>query len=371
MATNMAMVMGASHRPKPSRVMRRRSYRSRWSRREWAWRGLAAILVAIIAGFSLSFSIAQTLSKSSAARAYRLAPYDGRITALLAASLAAADASVSDRRRSDMLAREALDRDPTAIAALSTLGINAQVRGDMAGARRLFTYAEHLSRRDPQTQLWAIENAVSRGAVAEALSKYDIALRTSPRLAPLLYPVLTEASIDPRIRIELVRTFASKPGWSGNFLEFASSKSTDPGSLALLFVALRRAGMSIPNSANSNLIAKLMMGGMAERAWNYYAILRPGVDRRRSRDSRFDYDNDVPSVLDWMLVNDEGAASSIQRGDSGGVFVFSVVVEWRRAGAAADAAVTSWRISIGWAQYGRRIEWPCGLLLASQMPERH
>ncbi|MDT9096849.1 hypothetical protein RSW32_26335, partial [Escherichia coli] len=77
---------------------------------------------------------------------------------------------------------------------------NAQLHGDVGAARRLFAYGQRLSRRDNSTQLWAIEDAVARNDIPDVLRHYDVALRTSPNLADILYPVLASASADPAIR---------------------------------------------------------------------------------------------------------------------------------------------------------------------------
>lgn len=83
------------------------------------------------------------------------------------------------RREADRLARLALRQDPTAVAALATLGLNAQIRGDTNSARRYFAYSDKLSRRSLTTRLWAIEDAVARDDIPAALRNYDVALRTS------------------------------------------------------------------------------------------------------------------------------------------------------------------------------------------------
>ncbi|MFV3517295.1 hypothetical protein ACNJD8_22045, partial [Mycobacterium tuberculosis] len=108
--------------------------------------------------------------------AYSLSSHDGRIGALLSAALSSTEVDKATRERSDRIARQALVQDPTAVAAVATLGINAQLRGDTGPARRIFAYANQLSRRDLRTQLWAIEDAVSRNDIPGVLNNYDIAL---------------------------------------------------------------------------------------------------------------------------------------------------------------------------------------------------
>jgi hypothetical protein len=292
---------------------------ARRSPREWAVRlGLAAVVV-VLGYYGVTFSLAQVVVKRDPALAYRLAPYDGRITAAYATSLAGPDATVKDRARADALAKRALQQDPTAVAAVATLGINADVRGDKAAARRYFTYAQKLSRRDLRTQLFMIEDAVQRNDIRGALHQYDMTLRVFPTLSDMLYPVLASASSDSEIRRELIRTLAGQPVWSESFVNYASGDRRDPKSTAALFLELRRAGISVPETARASVVNVLIAGGQTEAAWSYYAAIHPGADRRRSRDPRFAATPETPSQLDWAPINDGGLTTNIQ----GGIFDFA------------------------------------------------
>ncbi len=302
--------------------MARRHSRDRRSKAEWAVRGTLTAIAAVIGFQSVAFTIAQVTARNDPASAYRLAPGNARASALLAASLSGADASPADRRRADELAWNALRHDPTAVTAVSALGFNAQVRGDTAAAKRLFEYAQTLSRRDLQSQLWAIEYAVSQGDVAGTLRHYDIALRTAPEFAPTLFPVLVSASADPDIRKALIRKLAGGAPWSEGFINFAAASGADPQAITQLFVGLNRAGVAVPDNARASLVGKLISAGALDDAWAYYAEGRRGADRRQSRDPHFRNET-TPSLLDWVPISDSGVSASIQRDGDGGVLEFS------------------------------------------------
>ena len=222
-----------------------------------------------------------------------------------------------------MLARRALRLDPTAVVAASTIGLNAQVRGDTPQARRTFSYASFLSRNEIQTQLWAIEDAVGRGSVPDALQHYDIALRSAPSLSQMLFPPLTSASADPEIRDALIKKLVAKPSWGTAFIVHVAANTSDPKSAAQLFKSLGRMGVPIPNDARAYLINSLLSHGFVDDAWGYYATLFPNADRRKSRDPRFMGAMDPPSQLDWILGSSEGVSSSIQRGRNNGILDFT------------------------------------------------
>lgn len=285
---------------------------------------IALALLALVLGyFAATHSLAQVLRTKAPEQAYRLAPYDGRITAYLSAKMSGPGATAEDRAESDRLARLSLRQDPTAVAAVATLGINAQLRGDTEAARRYFEYSDKLSRRDLRTRLWFIEDAVAREDIPEALRHYDIALRTSRGAPDLLYPVLGSAISDATIRTELAKTLAAKPDWSESFIGYAANNG-DTVSAARLFQDLRRANVVIPDPARASVIGRLVAEENYAAAWSYYASVRPNADRRRSRDASFAANLTAPSPFDWApLGGDAGISTVIQSGSQDGIFDFS------------------------------------------------
>lgn len=300
--------------------------RSRTSRRrtpaEWARRGALALLLVVAAYASLTRTLASIVGGSDPARAHRLAPEDGRLTGLLARQWNLE--GDRDRREVTRLAVAALRRDPTAVAAAATLGIVAGTRGDMAGVRRSFGYAEALSRRDLSTQLWGIEDAVARGDVAAALRHYDIALRTARTAPELLFPILSSAIADPAIRRELIRTLAQRPAWSDAFIYYVANEGPRPDATTALFLGAARHGVRISRESRASVIKLLVSRGQMAAAWSYYAATQPGADRRSSRDPKFLGDPTLATVFDWNPLDDAGVTASIQAGDAGGAFTFSV-----------------------------------------------
>ncbi|MGW8192428.1 hypothetical protein [Sphingomonas hankookensis] len=301
-----------------------RVIRPRRSLTEWGVRGALAITAAGLGYVSVSHSLAYMIRASAPARAHALASWDGRITALLSEQLSGPDATPADRKRADELARLALRQDPTTVPAVATLGINAQVRGDTTAARRIFAYSERLSRRDLRTRLWAIEDAVDRGDIPGALRNYDIALRTSRIAAGLLFPVLASAISDPDIRQALVSRLVQRPIWSDQFLASIAATGPEVRATAILFEALQRRGITLPSGAASALVSRLLAENHVGDAWRFYATLTPGADRRVARDPNFTANLTSPTPFDWVPVIDSGVSATLQRGERGGIFDFSV-----------------------------------------------
>jgi hypothetical protein len=299
-------------------------YLSRRAPAEWVVRILLAVGAAWCGYGAVTQSFAYAIRATSPERAHAISAGDGRITALLSELQSGPEATLTERARSDMLARAALRQDPTAVAALATLGLNAQIRGDAVLARQFFVRSERLSRRDLRTRLWAIEDAVARGDTVGALHHYDIALRTSRSAPDLLFPILASAITDPSIRVNLARTLATHPIWADSFISFAAGNAPDPRSVASLYTLLDKAGVGIPDWSRSGLLSRLLSAGYADLAWRYYRSYSPNVSRNTSRDAQFQTSLVTPAPFDWNIVESAGISTSIQRSKDGkGVFDFA------------------------------------------------
>jgi hypothetical protein len=289
----------------------------------WGTRAVLALIAAALGYVSVYHSLAETLQDSNPARAHALAPYDGRVTAALAERSFTENPNSSPMSNVAQLAKRAIRQDPTAVRAVSTLGLQAHMRGDTAQARRIFDYAQMLSRRHLPTQLWVIEDAVARGDVRQALRHYDIALRTSNRASEVLFPVLGSAISQPEVRQDMVALLHQRPLWAEEFVGFVAAGGTDPKSVAQLLRGLRGSGVPVTAEAVAFLVNRLIGADEIDDAWDYYASARGVSDRRMSRDPSFNANLSTPSVFDWTPTNDAGVATSFQRGPSGGLFEFS------------------------------------------------
>lgn len=304
--------------------MARRGTVVRRSRIEWCVRVGIALFAVVLAYAAVAHTFAYTIRAAAPAQAHELAPGDGRLTALLAQQMSGPEAMPADRTRADALAQLALRQDPTAIAAVVTLGINAQARGDTGTARHMFAFADILSRRDLPTRLWAIEDAIGRSDIRGALRQYDIALRTSRTAPNLLFPILGSAIADPAIRTALIARLRTRPTWAGPFIVYLADDGTDTSAAALLFRSIAQAGLPLPDGPRAVLVRRLTEKGKFDDAWNMYAAVTPGANRLWSRDPDFTAKLDPPSVFDWTPIESDGTTAAFQRGDKGNVFDFAV-----------------------------------------------
>lgn len=276
----------------------------RRTRAEWGVRGGLALVAATLGYVGVIHSAAESLRRADPARAHRLAPNNGEVAGLLVQRRLADSQGTAPPADIVPLAQAALRDDPTVVPAALALGFFRQQQGDMAGARRLQAYVQRLSRRNLQAQLWAIEDAVTRGDVAGALRHYDIALRTSREAQDILFPVLSAAIEQPEVRTAVISTLSARPRWTAAFIGHVAGSETDPRIVAQLFTGLRRTGLSISPDATAAVINRLVASGAIEFAWHHYAALRPGADRRGLRDRQFRGTKGLPTVFDWTPSND-------------------------------------------------------------------
>lgn len=240
--------------------------------RRLAWPVAIVLLAGLLLWFVVAVTSAGIFRSSKPEWALRLAAFDARAKASLSQNIlvrsrnAPPDARASARG----LALAALRRDATAVTAVTTLGFLAALDGDRARADRLFRFAERLTRRDPASQLWLIEQHVSRNDIGGALAQYDKALRGSSSLRAQLYPILVAASSDPAIARPLNRMLRGRPNWWAEFITKFIAETPDAEALATLPEGL----LDPRNRDQRNLIGMRMvrLAGMGrhDSAWAAY-----------------------------------------------------------------------------------------------------
>ena len=297
---------------------------ARRSRREWSIRIGLAFGALVLGYFSTAHSLANVIAKVDPATAYAIAPGNGVIAAKYAQEAFTIAPTMEANSKPADLARRALLADPTAVEALTVLGFQAQLRGEVARADRIFSYSTALSRRELRPRIWAIEKAVDRGDVADALRNYDIALRTSNSAARDLYPTLAAALSEPRIRADLLTILANDPVWGDGFLAYAATSGVEPEGAVALFREGRKVGLEVDDDLSFALVNVLVSQNKFENAWAYYKSFRPQAQRNRSRDPGFAMQADDGAAFDWRVGHDARLGAAILRNGKGGLLDFAV-----------------------------------------------
>lgn len=278
---------------------------------------LAAMVFAVGAWLSMA-SLANIAVRADPKVAHAIAPYDGRIMAAYARQLFLGAADGKATQDAVALAKRALAADATAVKALSILGLAAQLRGDVARATEIHDYSNRLSRRESEPRMSAIENAVNRGDIEEAIRQYDLTLRVSRDARGTLFPILGSAIAEPKVRQRLLAVLLSEPHWREDFLGYLATSGTDPKSASVLMAEGARRGLDVAMGTRAALVNALVAKGEFETAWTHYGSLGRGADRTRSRDPEFSARLDGVTAFDWTTGPEDTGYSTIARGADGG-----------------------------------------------------
>lgn len=221
------------------------------------------------------------------------------------------------------LATTSIRHKPLSIGALRALGLQEAILGHADNARRLFTYAESMSRRDVQTQLWLLEERVNAGDIPGALKHYDLAMRTSVPIRQMLLPVLAGSANDPLIAQMLARTLSARPNWWPEGLQAISAVTTNPASYARIIGQIHL-DAARPDEANilSEAMTKLATMGRADLAYDLNPE-RKATQRTSIRNATFDRPEGLPP-FSWDLTHTEDLSAVIEPRSGGRGNVLSV-----------------------------------------------
>jgi hypothetical protein len=264
---------------------------------------IVALALALAAG-AVSITAAGVFRDLKPSWALRFAPWDARAQmvvtqrSLLKARGPAAIGAIGRQ------AARAYRRDPTALTSVTTLGFIAGSRGQEEKAGRIFRYAERLSRRDPETQLWLIEQSVKRDDVRGALVHYDTVLRSSPGLWPHLQPILISASSDGNIARELNRVLRARPNWSRDLLIRFADEGRDAVALATVSRGILDQDVDEDRLVLLRVLDRLVSLGRFDLAWAEYELATRAQGRVPPllRDGQFRSERVLPP-FDWDFAD--------------------------------------------------------------------
>lgn len=222
---------------------------------------------------------------------------------------------------------------------LRIIGSAREAAGDKAGAARAMRLADRVSRRDVLNQLWLIENDVERNDISGALVHYNNALSIRSELGAMLYPVLSSAIVHPEVRAALLPYVRKQARWMPSFLSAAANVADTSALVALMRPVATHLTGEPYQSANAQVIHRLLAAGDTSVAFDLAGRLLPDIERTvlaniaitdASRDPRL-------GLLGWSFPQNDGISSSVE---SDGVLSASVSSLSRGTIAERDVIVT-------------------------------
>lgn len=287
-----------------------------------AARAAAALLILALGAFAVANAIGVALAGRVPTVALRYAPNNAAALAQAAFVRLSVNPDAADVRAASALARRSIAREPTNVLALDVIGLATAER---AKAAPVFAAANALSRRSLPTQLWLIEDAVTRDDIVGALRQYDIALRTSRAAPSVLYPVLVEAVSDPALVAPIAATLSARPVWGWQYLQQLAQSGTSLDGATALFVTLLGKGMHPGDAAMSALYTRLVERGSHAQAWRLYAAGHPGARRTVLRNGDFALAPNAPAPFDWVIADNLSVSARIEPAQTGGRLVFASI----------------------------------------------
>jgi hypothetical protein len=121
--------------------------------------------------------------------------------------------------------------------------------------------ADQLSRRDLMSRVWLIQTAVNKGSVADALTNFDIALRTSEQAPQLLFPILASALTDDSLARPIGALLKRRPPWAERFIYDTVSAGGDLRNLGRVVGTLDPKPMLGAEDLRALAVAKLLEQG--------------------------------------------------------------------------------------------------------------
>ena len=261
----------------------------------------------LLAAASVSISAAGIFRERSPATALKVAPWDARARANAARQSLLQPGARPPLGPAAGQARSAYRREPLALEAVTALGIVAGLRGDDARATATLAYAERLSRRNVEAQLWLIEHNVRRNDIGGALAHYNILLSTSTDSRPALDAILINASSQPNIAQALNRLMLTRPNWRDDFLTRFAFEGRDAAALATVSRHLFNPAIAEDREVLLRVLTRYVDLARYDLAWDAYQDAMGRVSGARPapalRNGDFASDQGLPP-FDWRYPAD-------------------------------------------------------------------
>jgi tetratricopeptide (TPR) repeat protein len=272
--------------------------------------GLAlAALLGFAAWKSLTLGLADHLSRSQpdAALAWRAAHPEAQLRRL---DKQARGADIPAGQEAG--ARAAIRAAPLDGRGYRLLAQQAELGGDLASARSLYSLAAARGPRDLPTLRWLANDALARRDYAQALAHIDLMLRLQPELAQFLYHALVGLSVDPTAQADVAELLLQAPPWRSDFMPMLVGGSPDSAALFALMQRLRRAPGGLSESELSIWLDRLALSGQWGSAYLIWVqSLSPEASQRIGNVYNGSFEREPShSGFDWRFVRMPGAQLS-------------------------------------------------------------
>lgn len=145
----------------------------------------------------------------------------------------------------DQAVRAAIRLAPLDGRGYRLLGREAELRGDLAAATRLYGIAASRAPRDLPSQAWLAERELAHGEFAPALARFDQMMRVQPEIGLKLTPLLLAVAAHAPAQADFARLLARQPPWRVDFMPRLMVQTKDLSTIFELVERLRAAPGSL------------------------------------------------------------------------------------------------------------------------------
>ncbi|MXO60566.1 hypothetical protein GRI89_13555 [Altererythrobacter salegens] len=189
------------------------------------------------------------------------------------------DASKVDSQTITALARASYTAEPLNVAAIRTLGLLAEAKGETGRSADLMRNAVKLTRRDLPTNVWLIRTDGANSDARGMLSAFDNALRTSQRARALLIPGLFQYLDRQDLVAPVLGMLRQNPNWETDFWSNAHTNPKAMHNVVSIRIARGQDGYHPPAGYDLRIMQQLVRTAQFEDAKRLSDYLDPGQDR--------------------------------------------------------------------------------------------
>lgn len=207
----------------------------------------------------------------------------------------------------------ALIKTPLNRSSLRIIGMDAAMKGDKAAAADVLALSNRVSRRDPWTEVWLLEEAARKDDFRAFVAHYHAALAVNPEFAPALNPLLVEVTAFPQIRVALQPYLRHGARWAPGYLAAAAKDSELDDVLDLVNPVAHHLGGEAYETSVSRILLRLSAAGRSDEAMRLAEVVWPDFQPTA-------FAEDLPSAsstdprlgsLAWTFGEGTGVASRL------------------------------------------------------------
>ncbi|RIX27003.1 O-antigen ligase family protein [Sphingomonas edaphi] len=219
-----------------------------------------------------------------------------------------------DWKRAEQLAADAIIARPMTASALRSLALAREAQGKPAG--QTWQLASALGWRDPPTQFWAFQQALSENEYQTAVLRAGALLRTTEPPASFIR-IFRIATMDPQFAEAVANRMRIEPPWRAKFFQLSADPNPDEIRGLITTLKAQAAIDAAPRRSDIRSLVSYLIGKKRYAdAMQVRSLLGPNDPAVLLEDGGFDrpkedYAKDS-TLFDWQVRSGSSATGSVE-----------------------------------------------------------